>query len=227
MPCWHRGSGVGGGPVERRDGVGDPGSRAAAARGLRVRPRAGARRGRGGAHRDPRRRVHRLDSRHRARRQRRGDRPERPDPDHRLPDHRGRDGVGERAFRRRRAGARGRLRSGDRLRPDPGARPARRAAARARQRARERGRRRGDRGGRRRPAPRAQGGGRVQARVRRLLGIRAGRGDLHQPAASELGRRRLHRRRRARARHRLAVRAGGARRRHGVAGQHDRADRSA
>ena len=46
----------------------------------------------------------------------------------------------------------------------------------------------------------AQGGGGVQARVRRLLGIRAGRGDLHQPAAPELGWCRLHRRRRPRAR---------------------------
>ena len=50
---------------------------------------------------------------------------------------------------------------------------------------------------------------RHQAGIRRLLGISAGRGDLHRAGASVLGRRRADRRRRQASRHRLAAPADG------------------
>ena len=70
----------------------------------------------------------------------------------RLPDHRGRDHLALRQRRRRRAGACRGLRPGERLRPGPGARPARRAGAGARHRGALERRRPGDRRRRRRPA---------------------------------------------------------------------------
>ncbi len=71
-------------------------------------------------------------------------------------------------------------------------------------------------GGRRRRRTQAFGRGahRRQAGIRRLLGIRARRGDLHRAGASVLGRHRDDRRRRRAARHRLAAGAAGARKRH-------------
>ena len=68
---------------------------------------------------------------------------------------------------------------------------------------------------------------RRQAGIRRLLGIRARRGDLHRAGASELGRHRADRTRRRSARHRLAAAAAGRREGAGAEHQHDRADRPA
>ena len=180
----------------RRKRLGISGRDAAAARGLALRPRPRARRGGAAARRDPRGRVHRADPRHRARRQRRGDPRRRPGAHHRLPDHRGEHHLAH--HQQGRGGRRlpARLRPGDRLRPGAAARQARRDAARARQRGLVPRRR--ERGGRRprRARARAQGHGVRQARVRRLLGVRARRGDVHRAGASAVGRRGADRRRR-------------------------------
>ena len=86
-----------------------------------------------------------------------------------------------------------RLRPGDRLRPGAGAGAARSPAAPDRAVERAAGRR--ARRGRRRRRAAAFGGGarRRAAGIRRLLGIRARRGDLHRAGASELGRHRADR----------------------------------
>ena len=101
------------------------------------------------------------------------------------------------------------LRPGDRLRPGAGAGPSRRARSAARPL--QRGRGRHARRGRRRRRPQALGGGahHRQAGVLRLLGIRAGRGDLHGARASVLGRNGADRPRRRPARHRLAANPAG------------------
>ena len=64
---------------------------------------------------------------------------------------------------------------------------------------------------RRRTAAFGRGAHRRQAGIRRLLGIRARRGDLHRAGASELGRHRADRAGRRSARHRLAAIAAGRR----------------
>ena len=79
---------------------------------------------------------------------------------------------------------------------------------------------------RRRTPARRHGAHRGQAGIRRILGIPARRGDLHQPGAPQLGRRRAHRERRHARRDRLAPSAAGARAWAARAPQHDRADRS-
>ena len=157
------------------------------------------------------RRLHRRHARGRARRQRRADR-RRPGAHHRLSDHRGRNRLA--ASRRRPRGGRpcARLRPGDRLRPGAGAGPDRPAGAAARLVARRPDRR--ARGGRRRRRahPLAGRPHRRQAGIRRLLGIRAGRGDLHLSRASQLGRHRADLRERRIDRHRLAAARARARR---------------
>ena len=70
-----------------------------------------------------------------------------------------------------------------------------------------------------------RGARRRQAGIRRLLGIRARRGDLHRAGASELGRHRADRPGGRPARHRLAAARARARARLERAPQHDRADR--
>ena len=76
-----------------------------------------------------------------------------------------------------------------------------------------------------RAAALGRGARRRQAGIRRLLGIRARRGDLHRARASELGRHRADRPGRRSARHRLAAARARARARAERAPQHDRADR--
>ena len=109
-----------------------------------------------------------------------------------------------------RAGPRARLRPGDRLRPGAGAGAARSAGAADRRFQRGGGRR--ARRGRRRRRPHALGRGahRRAAGIRRLLGIRARRGDLHRAGASQLGRHRADRLGRRTDRHRLAAARAGA-----------------
>ena len=174
------------GLVDRMEGAA---VRAAARGGLSLRSRARALLGGRPAFDHPAGRLHRRNARGRARRQRRADR-RRPGADHRLSDHRGGDRLA--ASRRRPRGGRpcARLRPGDRLRPGAGARQDRSAGAAARLLARGRDRRaRGDRR-RRRAHALARRPHRRQAGIRRLLGIRAGRGDLHLSGASQLGRHR-------------------------------------
>src|SRR5665647_1409255 len=125
------------------------------------------------------RRLHRRYAGGRARRQWRTDR--RPaGAHHRLSDHRGRNRLAASRRRPRRAGPSARPRPGDRL--WPGAGPGARRSTRSpdwilwrRAGWRTRGGRR-----RRRPHPVAGRPHRRQAGIRRLLGIRARRGDLHQ-----------------------------------------------
>ena len=80
-------------------------------------------------------------------------------------------------------------------------------------------------GGRGRAPALGRGARGRQAGIRRLLGIRARRGDLHRAGASELGRHRADRPGRRPARHRLAAARARARARAERASQHDRADR--
>src|SRR6476646_136925 len=194
-------------------------------RRLQLRSRSGAFFGGRPALDHPARRLPRRYAGYRARRQWRGDR-RRAGADDRLSDYRG--GSRLAAPWRRPGGGRPRtrIRFGERLRPGAGAGPyrPRSAAAWLLQRCRSR---RPRRGGRRR---RAHAVGcqpyRSEAGVRRLLGISAGRGDLHPSRASQLGRDRTDLEPRRVDRHRLAAARARARRQ-GRACQHDRADRSA
>ena len=131
-------------------------------------------------------------------------RPGRADRHHRLPGHRSRDDLAHHPRRPRRPRPRPRLRLRDRLRPDPGARPAGPAGAEGEKRPRPAARRHRGAGLGGRPPARAPLHGRRAPGIRRLLGVHAGRGDLHRPRPSLLGRRRPDRRRRRAARHRLA-----------------------
>ncbi len=199
--------------------------RAAARGGLFLRSRARALLGGRPAFDHSARRLQRRNPRGRARRQWRADR-WRPGADHRLPDHRG----GHRLAASRRRPRDGRpcagLRPGDRLRAGAGARAHRSAGVAARLIGRGRDRRtRGDRR-RRRAHPFARRPHRRQAGIRRLLGIRAGPGDLHLSGASQLGRHRADFAAGRADRHRLLAtrtRARGQER----ASQHGGADRSA
>ena len=162
--------------------------------------------------------VHRRDARHRAGRQRRRHPRGRPGADHRLSHHRGRDGLAHLSD--------GRAVPGHVLAYDQETGFGLvQALARLdlpalddRQLGRGRGRR--ARRVRRRPAAGTTSvAARIvaQAGVRRLLGIRARRGDLHRAGASQLGRHGADRRRRRAARHRLAATAAGRRARAGAA----------
>ena len=172
-------------------------------------------------------RVHRGNARHRARRQRRHHSRQRPHPDHRLSDHRGGHDLADAERRPFGARPRARLRSGNRLRPGASARQARHAGARIRpvgggldRRARRRWRRR-------RAATLGRRAHRRQAGIRRLLGIRARRSDLHRAGASQLGRHGADRTCRRSHRHRFAATAAGGRQRPAAEHQHGRPDRPA
>src|SRR5215471_5983990 len=78
-----------------------------------------------------------------------------------------------------------------------------------------------------RAAALGSGAHRRQTGVRRLLGIRAGRGDLHRASASKLGRHRFDRTGRRSPGHRFAAIAARRRARPDPKHQHDSADRSA
>ena len=150
------------------------------------------------------RRLQRRHSRHRTRRQRRGDR-RRAGADHRLSDHRGREPSG--CILATAAWCRA-MRSASI--PRPVSAWCRRSAASISIRCRWVPRRdaqdRRPRGGRRRrrPHPVGRQPHRRQAGIRRLLGVSAGRGDLHLSRASELGRHRTDLEPRRTDRHRLA-----------------------
>ena len=143
---------------------------------------------------------------HRARRQRRPDPRRRRRADHRLSDHRGRAGLAH--LQRRPASAPGHVLGYDQetgfglvqaLARHRAAGVVARAVERGRGRRVGRGRRR------RRPAAFGRGAHRRPAGIRRLLGIRARRGDFHRAGASQLGRHRGHRPAGRTDRHRLAA----------------------
>ena len=211
------------GRVDRMEGAAVS---AAARGGLFLRSRARALLGGRPAFDHPARRLHRRNARRRARRQRRADR-QRPGADHRLSDHRGRRPSG--CISATAAWWKA-MRSASTRRPASAwcRRSARSICRRLPHRLLARGRDRRTRGDRRRRRahPLARRPHRRQAGIRRLLGIRAGRGDLHLSGASQLGRHRADLAQGRIDRHRLAAaraRARGQER----ASQHGGADRSA
>ena len=164
-----------------------PPCRPAQAGELRLQPRRGPDLAGGVARHHSRRRLYRRHARHRALRKRGAD-PRRRRAHHRLPDHRGGNGLAASRRWPRGARPRARLRPGDRLRTGAGAGAARIAGAADRPIKKRQGRR--CRGRRRRRRTQALGGGahRRQAGIRRQLGICPGRGDLHRAGAPVLGR---------------------------------------
>src|SRR5262245_58435492 len=198
---------------------------AAKGRRLRVRSRFRACLDGGAAHHHSGGCFHGGNARHRASRQRRSHPRKGHRADHRLSDHGSGFDLAASERRPHGSGACARLRSGDRLRPGAGAGACRSAGAADRRV--ERGADRRPRGGGRRRRAFALGGSahRRPARVRRLLGIRARRSDLHGAVAPQLGRHSTDRAHGQPPRHRLAAaRAAGRRRRH-RASQHGGADR--
>ena len=169
--------------------------------------------------------AHRPGARHRTHGQRRGDRRSRPGADHRLPRDGSRDPVDHRPRGRRRSRPCSGVRPGFGIRARTGPPAAVRAGHGARRERRVRRGRSGHRRGTRRRRCARHRTHHREARVRRLLGVRARRSPVHRPGAPELGGRGAGRSRRPAARRRLASRADRLVERGEGGREHDRTDR--